>query len=84
MNTTHVLGLIADVVGGVWGQVLDCFGGFSNNFEKSKIQKLKIDQIAFKNGGPSASRRPQGSKIREKIYYCTKPHPPHLKKSKIR
>ena len=58
--------MVRDALGGVGGSFLSNFRGFSKNFKKSKNQKLKIDQNTFKKGRPSASRRPQGSKIRKK------------------
>ena len=58
--------MVRDALGGVGGSFLSNFTGFSKNFENSKIQNLKIDQNTFKMGRPSASRRPQSSKIRKK------------------
>ena len=36
--------MVRDALGGVVGSSLSMFRGFSNKIQKSKIQKLKIDQ----------------------------------------
>ena len=43
LEKSKFLGWIWDALGGVGGSFSKVFGGFSKNFEKSKIQKLKIE-----------------------------------------
>ena len=44
------LGMVRDALGGIGGSSLSNFTGFSKNFEKIEIRKLKIGRNRFKMG----------------------------------
>ena len=44
------LGMVRDALGGIGGSSLSIFTGFSKDFEKLKIQKLKVGRNRFKMG----------------------------------
>ena len=50
MKNTKLLGMIRDALGGIGGSSLSIFTGFSKDFEKLKIRKLKIGRNRFKMG----------------------------------
>ena len=46
-KTPNMLGMVRDALGGIGGSSLSMFTGFSKNFEKLKIRKLKIGRNPF-------------------------------------
>ena len=47
---SNLFGMIRDALGGIGGSSLSIFTGFSKDFEKLKIRKLKIGRNRFKMG----------------------------------
>ena len=47
---SNFLGMVQDALGGVGGSSLSIFTGFSKDFEKLNVQKLKIGRNRFKMG----------------------------------
>ena len=50
VKKSKFFGMVRDALGGVGGSSLSNFEGFLNNFEKLKIQKLKMGRNRFKMG----------------------------------
>ena len=48
VKKSKFFGMVRDALGGIGGSSLSIFTGFSKDFEKLKIRKLKIDQNRFK------------------------------------
>ena len=50
VKKSKIFGMVRDALGGVRGSSLSIFTGFSKDFEKLKIRKLKIGRNRFKMG----------------------------------